>query len=275
MKLSDIKQILVENRIQLTKSLGQNFMHDGNQLRRIVDAAALEPSDRVLEIGPGLGPLTELLIPRASHVLAVEKDARLCEILAKRFADSKNFELIHADALDYLTQPGCDWSSHKLVSNLPYSVASRLIVSLALGAKGPRLIVTTLQKEVALRLRARANDPDYGLLSLLVQLRYQPKGHFRVPAACFFPAPEIDSACITLERRAEPLLPVLLEPMYEKIVRQSFSQRRKIMLKLLKNISTEPELNAAFSEAGIPVQARAETVSLDQFIQLTKFLSKK
>lgn len=250
-------------------------MHDGNQLRRIIDAAALDPSVLVLEVGPGLGPLTELLIARSAHVLAVEKDARLCEILTKRFADAKNFELVHADALDYLMEPARDWSKFKFISNLPYSVASRLIVSLALGAKGPQRIVTTLQKEVALRLRAQANDPDYGLLSLLVQLRYLPKGHFRVPAACFFPAPEVDSACITLERRAEPLLPAPLEPMYERIVRQSFSQRRKIMFKLLRTFSAEAELIAAFSHSKIPMQARAETVSLDQFIQLTKFLAPK
>ena len=275
MKLSDIKQILVENRIQLTKSLGQNFMHDGNQLRRIVDAAALEPSDPVLEVGPGLGPLTELLIAHASHVLAIEKDGRLCEILAKRFADSKNFELVHADALAYLTQPGRDWSQHKLVSNLPYSIASRLIVSLALDANGPRRIVTTLQKEVALRLRARADDPNYGLLSLLVQLRYQPLDTFKVPASCFFPAPDVDSACVTLVRRAEPLLSPALQPMYEKIVRQSFSQRRKVMFKLLKNMSSEADLSAAFSQAEIPLQARAETVRLEQFIQLAKTLSQK
>lgn len=275
MKLSDIKQILVENRIQLTKSLGQNFMHDGNQLRRIVDAAALEPSDPVLEVGPGLGPLTELLIEKSSHVLAVEKDGRLCEILVKRFADSKNFELVHADALEYLMQPGCDWSTYKLVSNLPYSVASRLIVSLALDANGPRRIVTTLQKEVALRLRARADDPNYGLLSLLVQLRYQPLGAFKVPASCFFPKPDVDSACVILERRAEPLLPPSLESMYGKIVRQSFSQRRKVMFKLLKNMASEAELSAAFSQAEIPLQARAETVRLEQFVQLAKMLSQK
>lgn len=275
LKLSDIKQILAENQIQLTKSLGQNFMHDGNQLRRIVDAAALEPSDSVLEIGPGLGPLTELLIPRASHVLAVEKDGRLCEILAKRFAESKNFELVHADAVEFLVQSGRDWSSYKLVSNLPYSVASRLIVSLALDLKGPRRMVVTLQKEVAMRLRAGANDPDYGLLSLLVQFRYAPVATFKIPASCFFPAPDIDSACVTLERRTEPLLPPSLESAYEKIVRQSFSQRRKIMFKLLKELSSEAALKAAFDEAKIPLQARAETVHLEQFIQLAKTLSAK
>lgn len=94
-------------------------MHDGNQLRRIVDAAALEPSDPVIEVGPGLGPLTELLIPLANHVVAIEKDSRLCEILAKRFAEAKNFELVHADALEFLLQPGRDWTPYKLVSNLP------------------------------------------------------------------------------------------------------------------------------------------------------------
>src|SRR5688572_6922842 len=123
MRLSEMRQILDEREIKLTKSLGQNFLHDGNQLRRIVELAELSPVDRVLEIGPGLGPLTEALIPRVQEVLAMEKDERLCNILRERFP---NLRLLHTDALEYLRQNPADWSDWKLVANLPYSVASPL-----------------------------------------------------------------------------------------------------------------------------------------------------
>src|SRR2546423_13156919 len=128
MKLAEIKQILSTENIQLTKSLGQSFLHDGNQLRRIVTAAEVSPTDRILEIGPGLGPLTELLLAQAGHVLAVEMDRRLVSVLKDRFGSDKNLSLIGDDALQYLKQHPVDWSEWKLVSNLPYSIASRLLV---------------------------------------------------------------------------------------------------------------------------------------------------
>ena len=124
MKLSEMRDLLAHRNLQLTKSLGQNFLHDGNQLRRIVKAANLAPSDKILEIGPGLGPLTELLLAQSGQVLAIEKDRRLVEILRERFAAVKNLELIHDDALDFLRRERRDWSDWKLVANLPYSVAS-------------------------------------------------------------------------------------------------------------------------------------------------------
>src|SRR6185436_1552548 len=109
MKLSEMRQLLVEHDIQLTKSLGQNFLHDANQLRRIIAAAELKPTDQVLEIGPGLGPLTELLVQNAGRVLAIEKDGRLVELLRKRFGAAKNLELINDDALDYFRRERNDW----------------------------------------------------------------------------------------------------------------------------------------------------------------------
>src|SRR5258705_1498969 len=134
MRLSEMRQILEERGIKLTKSLGQNFLHDANQLRRIVELAQLSPTERVLEIGPGLGPLTELLIERSGEVLAIEKDKRLCEVLRERFPQLR---LLHADALEYLRSEGNDWSGWKVVSNLPYSVASPVIVELAQVAQPP------------------------------------------------------------------------------------------------------------------------------------------
>lgn len=273
MKLSEMKQVLESGRIQLTKSLGQNFLHDGNQLRRIVDAAELKSTDRVLEIGPGLGPLTELLLAQAGEVLAIEKDKRLFDFLTQRFANSKNLSLLHDDALEYLKREERGWTDWKLVANLPYSVASPILVELAQARGCPERLVATLQLEVARRLVAHVGDDDYGVLSLLMQLRYEPRGSFKIPADCFFPAPDVDSACVALSRRAQPLLPYEQQARFDRLVKLSFSQRRKMMLKLLKQDWPAEKLESAFSQLQISPQIRAEKVGLEQFVELVKILA--
>ena len=298
MKLSEMRDILAARGIQLTKSLGQNFLHDANQLRRIVEAAEISKTDKVLEIGPGLGPLTELLLENAGEVLAIEKDARLVEFLREHFgteernADlligvlvgqpketcepnrSSAFHLLHADALTFLKQESRDWSDWKLVANLPYSVASPILVELACGNRAPKKMVATLQFEVARRLMAQADDDDYGILTLLVQLDFEPRGTLKIPADCFFPTPDVDSACVVLDRRAQPLLPENLRANFVKIVKRAFSQRRKMMLKLLKMDWPKEKLEAAFAELKISPQERAEKLSLEQFVALTEKLFK-
>ncbi|HXE43276.1 MAG TPA: 16S rRNA (adenine(1518)-N(6)/adenine(1519)-N(6))-dimethyltransferase RsmA, partial [Candidatus Baltobacteraceae bacterium] len=256
--------------IQLTKSLGQNFLHDQNQLRRIVEAAELSKADKVLEIGPGLGPLTELLLENAGEVLAIEMDGRLVEVLRERFPQ---LNLIHDDALEFLRREPRDWSDWKLVANLPYSVASPILVELAQSLRRPERMVTTLQLEVAQRLMARADDDDYGVLTLLVQLDYEPRDSFKIPADCFFPAPDVDSMCVVLQRRARPLLADGQRAAFVKIVKRAFSQRRKMMLKLLKQDWAVDKLTVAFAELKISPQERAEKLSLEQFVALTEKLS--
>ena len=296
MTLTEMRSLLAKRDIQLTRSLGQNFLHDGNQLRRIVDAAEITPTDKVLEIGPGLGPLTELLLAKAGEVLAIETDARLVDFLCERFGLSvksdelpavsseersapvpgrtppQNLFLLHDDALKFIKREPRDWTDWKLVANLPYSVASPILVELALSPHGPARMVTTLQLEVAQRLMAQADDDDYGVLTLLVQLNYEPRGSFKIPADCFFPAPDVDSACVCLLRRATPLLPENLQATFVKIVKRGFSQRRKMMMKLLKQDWAADKLTAAFTELGISPMERAEKLSLEQFVALTKIL---
>ncbi len=265
-----MKQIVTEGDIQLTRSLGQNFLHDSNQLRKIVGAAELKKSDKVLEIGPGLGPLTELLVERAGQILAIEKDIRLVHVLRKRFGAS--IELLHDDALDFLRREKRDWSEWKLVANLPYSVASPILVELAQADRGPERMVATLQIEVAKRLMARPDSADYGVLTLLVQLEYEPQEWFKIPASCFFPEPEVDSACVFLLRREQPFLGELRDT-FSRIVKRGFSQRRKMMLKLLKEDWPLEHLEQAFHQTGLSLQARAEIVTLEQFVRLTQILS--
>ena len=290
-----MRELLATRGIQLTKSLGQNFLHDGNQLRRIIAAAELKKTDKVLEIGPGLGPLTELLLENAGEVLAIEKDARLVEFLREWFKVSEgrvtrvpNFEtpitqkkqglaelappkfsLLHADALEFLRREPHDWSDWKLVANLPYSVASTIFVELAQSPQRLERMVATLQLEVAHRLMARAGDEDYGVLTLLLQLDYELRDWFKIPASCFFPAPDVDSACVVLIRRAQPLLPENHHATFVKIVKRAFSQRRKMMLKLLKEDWPAEKLERAFEALNISFQERAEKLSLEQFVALT------
>jgi 16S rRNA (adenine1518-N6/adenine1519-N6)-dimethyltransferase len=271
MKLSDMRTLLDQRNIQLTKSLGQNFLHDTNQLKRIADAGEVTKADKVLEIGPGLGPLTELLLESAGEVLAIEMDARLVAVLREQFPQ---LNLLHADALEYIRREPRDWSEWKLVANLPYSVASPILVELALSLQRPKQMTVTLQLEVAKRLMAQADDDDYGVLTLLVQLDYEPRGWFKIPADCFFPAPNVDSACVTLVRRAKPLLSDDQRKLFVRIVKRAFSQRRKMMLKLLKAEWPAEQLQQAFAELNISPQERAEKLSLEQFVGLTNLLSK-
>lgn len=271
-----MRELLSARGIQLTKSLGQNFLHDGNQLRRIVEAAEPTPADKVLEIGPGLGPLTELLLAQAGEVLAVEKDARLVEVLRERFdvpGRRPALQLLHDDALEFLRREERDWSGWKLVANLPYSVASRVLVELAQSPLRPERMVVTLQLEVAQRLMAGAGDADFGVLTLLVQLDYEPRDCFKIPASCFFPAPEVDSACAVLVRRAKPLLAEEHHPTFVKIVKRAFSQRRKMMFKLLKVDWPVEKLDQAFAAMNLSAQERAEKLSVAQFVELTDRLS--
>src|SRR5205809_514996 len=246
MKLSEMKQILAGDNLRLTKSLGQNFLHDGNQLRRIVVAAQLTRSDRVLEVGSGLGPLTEILLAQAGEIFAIEKDRRLFEFLAQRFASAPNLALQHDDALKLLQREPRDWSNWKLVANLPYSVASPILVELAQAIGCPERMVVTVQREVAQRIVAGPGDEDYGLLTLLIQLRYEPHGWFKVPEGCFFSRPKVDSACVTLHRRSKPLLNREQAATFTKVVKRAFSQRRKMMLKLLRKDWPPGQLTTAW-----------------------------
>jgi 16S rRNA (adenine1518-N6/adenine1519-N6)-dimethyltransferase len=293
MKLTEMREILTRRDIQLTRSLGQNFLHDANQLQKIVETAELSKGDKVLEIGPGLGPLTELLLAKTGEVLAIEMDRRLVEVLQERFGteernsdllenELKNsgadpdqsgiFHLLHDDALAFLKREPRDWSDWKLVANLPYSVASPILVELAAGPRAPKMIVATLQMEVAKRLMAQADDDNYGVLTLLVQIDFEPRDWFKIPPECFFPSPDVDSACVCLVRRATPLLPENLRPAFVKIVKRAFSQRRKMMLKLLKQDWAADKLASAFAELKISPQERAEKLSLEQFVALTEKL---
>lgn len=273
MTLGDMRRWLEAQGIMLTKSLGQHFLHDGNQLRRIVAAAGVIPGDRLLEIGPGLGPLTERLLATGAPVTAVELDDRLANALSERLGNPPLLELVRADALEWLRGDSRNWSTTKLVANLPYSVGSPILVELALARHPPSRMVVTLQWEVVQRLTAAPGTEDYGLLTLLIAARYEPEGWFRIPRSCFHPPPEVDSACVNLVRRPQPLVADDVLPTYVRVVRQAFSQRRKMMRKLLVARWAPSLVDAALLAAGVPHGARAEVLPPEAFASIASRLA--
>jgi 16S rRNA (adenine1518-N6/adenine1519-N6)-dimethyltransferase len=268
MKPSEIRALLEQVGARPRRALGQNFLHDTHQLDRIVGAADLQPTDRVLEIGPGLGSLTGRLLDRVpeGHVLVVEKDPQLAALLRDQFGSQSRFEIVVQDALDWIRSRPRSWRGWKFVSNLPYSVGSRILVELARLDDPPEVWVVTLQLEVVQRLVAKPGSRDYGLLSLLIQARFCPGPAFRIAPSCFFPAPKVDSACLRLTQREAGLFPSLAAAVvFERLVRRAFSQRRKMVPKLLYQEWPQDRINRALAAAGIDPKARAERISLEQY----------
>ncbi|TAK90870.1 MAG: ribosomal RNA small subunit methyltransferase A [Verrucomicrobia bacterium] len=235
---------------------------------------ALSPGERESEARLHVNPAASDSAQRGSKELPLlgERAGVREDINPKSEIRNPKLELLHDDALDFIRREPRDWSDWKLVANLPYSVASPILVELAQTQKRPERMVVTLQLEVAMRLMANADDDDYGVLTLLIQLDYELRGWFKIPSTCFFPSPDVDSACVTLMRRAKPLLTEEQRAPFVKIVKRAFSQRRKMMMKLLKQDWPVEKLTAAFAELQISPQERAEKLNLGLFVNLTRTL---
>ncbi len=273
MTLGEMRALLATHDLRLTRSLGQNFLHDGNQLRRIVALAALPPAAPVLEIGPGLGPLTEHLLAAGHPVLAIEKDARLIPILRTRLGDRPGLEVRHADALEWLQDQPRGWGGWHLVANLPYSVGSPILVELAHAPVPPDSLTVTLQAEVIDRLRAAPGTSEYGVLTLLLAAVYEPGAAFRIPASCFFPPPDVGSACLRLSRRATPLVMGAVADTYRRVVKTAFSQRRKRLRKVLGHTWPSAPLDAAWADLALDPDVRPENVGPAAFAELARRLT--
>ncbi len=272
MTLGEMRSLISSEGLHLTKSLGQNFLHDGNQLRRIVALSSVAAGDTVLEIGPGLGPLTEELLARGASVLAIEKDERLATILRRRLSQATALEILHADALDWLRTTSALPAQVRLVANLPYSVGSALLVELGSRADAPRTMTATLQAEVVERIRACEGTEAYGLLTLLLGRVYQVEGAFRIPASCFFPPPNVQSACVHLVRRNAPLLSGTEAETFVRLVKLAFSQRRKQLRKTLRGTWTEDALAGAWHSLSLRNDVRAEALPLEVLCHLATLL---
>src|SRR4051794_19288682 len=206
MKLSEIDATLREIRVSPVKTLGQNFLHDRNLAQWIVGRAELSPDDYVVEVGPGLGALTEFALASGARMLAIEKDARLAEFLRRRFP-TERLDIVHGDALDFDVRRLFAQPRVKFVGNLPYNISSQLLLRFTRYPSPISLWLCMLQKEMARRLSATPRSSDYGALTLLVQLHHEVTYLRTVPGSVFLPAPDVDSAFIRITPRAAGELP--------------------------------------------------------------------
>jgi 16S rRNA (adenine1518-N6/adenine1519-N6)-dimethyltransferase len=276
-----VRALLDRHGIRPSRRRGQNFLIDRNTLERVVAAAGLTSDDGVLEIGPGLGILTQALAAAARRVLAVEVDAGLARVLAAETLQGlDNVTLLHADFLE-LDLPAAlreclGEGRHKAVANIPYSITSPVLVRLLEHHELLERIVLMVQKEVALRLAARPGTGDYGSLTVFAQFHAEVDIVGTVSRNCFLPAPEVDSAIVRLRLRREPRFPGLDERRFFAVVHAAFQQRRKNLLNSLSGsgeLSLEREqATAALAATGIDAGRRGETLALEEFARLAAAL---
>ena len=270
MKLSTIQATLGELALNPSKSLGQNFLHDQNLAGWIVAQLDLKPGEHLVEIGPGLGALTEYALPRGGPATLIEKDGRLADYLRKRFADRKTLEIVHADALEFDVRELFPHGNVKLLGNLPYYVTSPILFKFTAEPTPVTGLVLTMQRELAERLSAQPRTKAYGALTLIIQRRWNVKYLRTLPGSVFVPAPKVDSAVVSLTPRNPDDLPGCDGDFFHSIVKQGFSQRRKQLRKMLADHHLDwPVIATAL---GIPETARAEELSLAQWIQLANLI---
>ena len=278
---TEVTALLRRHGFHFSKSLGQNFLTAAWVPERIAEEAALSPADGVLEVGPGVGCLTEQLAARAGKVLCLELDRRLESVLAETLARRDNVEIVFADAakadLPALCREHLGDRPRKVCANLPYNVTTPLLTAF-LEAECFESVTVMVQKEVAERMCAGPGSKDYGAFTLLVDWYAQPELLFTVPPHCFVPQPKVTSAVVRLRRRAEPPAAVEDEALFFRTVRAAFAQRRKTLSNALMagfSALDRAAAEACLAEAGLDPRVRGEALSLLQFAALSDALFRK
>ena len=273
-------EIIQKYEFMFQKKFGQNFLIDTHVLEKIISAAGITKNDCVLEIGPGIGTMTQYLAENAGHVVAVEIDRNLIPILKETLADYDNVTVINEDILRVdikaLAEEYNGGKPIKVVANLPYYITTPIIMGLFESGVPIDNITVMVQKEVADRMKEGPGSKDYGALSLAVQYYAEPEIVANVPPNCFIPRPNVGSAVIRLTRHKEMPVEVKDPALMFKIIRASFNQRRKTLQNGLGNASelpyTKEQIAAAIAEMGLTPTIRGEALSLAQFAQLSDIL---
>ncbi len=277
MTLKEIKSNLERLQTVPTKSLGQNFLFDQNLAKWTVDQLEIESGDHVVEIGPGLGSLTEILAAKEISLTLIEKDARLIPHLREQFASPGNpsvaaaVTLHHADATTFDTRELLGRGPLKIIGNLPYYVSTPILDRFVDPLLGPTRLVFTLQRELADRLNARPSTKAYGAMTVCIGRRWSIRALRTLPPSVFHPAPKVDSSVIVITPRPLTDTPLCDAPLFDRLVRAGFSERRKQLHRHLGEFRDRWAATAA--HLGIPETARAEELSIAQWTELTRFVA--
>ncbi|EYE89759.1 16S rRNA methyltransferase [Fervidicella metallireducens AeB] len=270
---SKTKEIVKHFEFKFSKNFGQNFLIDQNVLDNIINAAQLSKDTCAIEIGPGIGTLTQEMAKRSRKVVTIEIDDTLIPVLNETLSDFDNIKILHEDAMkiDFnklIMDEGLE--SPNLVANLPYYITTPIITKILTENTGINRIVIMIQKEVADRIVAKPDTKEYGALSLLCQYYSDVSKICKVPPSSFIPQPKVESAVIKMDIRKEPSVKVADEKLFFRIIRDSFNMRRKTLWNTLKQLGIEEEkLKEALEEAGIDPKRRGETLSIEEFGKLS------
>ncbi|MCI9464762.1 MAG: 16S rRNA (adenine(1518)-N(6)/adenine(1519)-N(6))-dimethyltransferase RsmA [Lachnospiraceae bacterium] len=273
-------EILQKYHISLQKKFGQNFLIDKNILEKIVDAAHVTANDCVLEIGPGIGTMTQYLAERAKNVIAVEVDKNLIPVLQDTLSSYNNVTIINQDILKTdlhrIIEEHGGGRPVKVAANLPYYITTPIIMALFENHIALQNITIMVQKEVADRMQAEPGTKNYGALSLAVQYYAKPEIIVKVPASCFIPKPNVDSTVIRLTKYEKPPVAVWDEAYLFAVIRASFNQRRKTLVNGLAGAPVlgvnKEEIAGVLAQMGLPAAIRGETLTLEQFTELSNSL---
>jgi 16S rRNA (adenine1518-N6/adenine1519-N6)-dimethyltransferase len=266
--MTSVRKLLARYAIHPRKRLGQSFLEDRNIIRRIVALAEPAGDETVVEIGAGLGSMTEELAKRAGRVIALEVDQRLVGVLRERFAGQDRAEVLQMDVLKYDFSSACPGGRIKVVGNIPYHISSPILFRLLDFRRSIPLMILMFQKELADRITAPPGTKDYGIPSVLVARYTRATRELTVPPTCFYPVPDVVSSVLRITVRQEPNLPD--EALFVKIVRAAFAQRRKTLWNNLRHIGIPEEMvGRMFAGSGIDRTRRAETLSVEEFSLLT------
>lgn len=274
--------VLQKYNFNIQKKFGQNFLVDQRVLDKIISAAEIKETDFVLEIGPGIGTMTQYLCENARKVIAVEVDRNLIPILADTLKEYQNIEVLHEDILkvdiNRLAQEKNQGKPIKVVANLPYYITTPIIMGLFESHVPMESITIMVQQEVAERMKAQPGTKDYGALSLAVQYYAKPEVVAHVPPNCFIPRPKVGSAVIRLTKHREKIVQADDETLMFGLIRASFNQRRKTLVNSLHNAKGlalgKEQVANALEELGLCPNVRGEALTLGQFAELSNLLGK-
>lgn len=278
----NLNKIMREFGISFNKKLGQNFIIDSNIINKIIEAAQIDKDTAVLEIGPGVGTLTQRLAQKSKKVVSVEIDSHLIPVLNHTLSEFNNVKIINKDILkidikDLISDEFPD-ADVKIVANLPYYITTPIIMNLLEEQLNIKSITVMIQKEVALRMVAKPGTKDYGALSIAVQYFTKPEIVFNVSKKCFNPQPKVDSVVVRLDLLEEPHIKVKDIRVFFNTVKAAFGQRRKTLLNALYNSGyfklSKDEIADAIKNSNISEAQRGETLSIRQFAQLSDNLIK-